>query len=166
MIEAVSGQSYYDYVKQHIYSPAGMTSTGAEPETACVPDRAHAYTKTDGKWVRETATLPWRGTAAGGGYTTVRDLVKFARALQSGTLISAESLAAATGPQNLKGWYGYGFMVSGEGRNRQFGHEGGAPGMNAILNVKPMQGCAVVGLSNFDPSSMANIVNFVTLRLP
>lgn len=166
VVEAVSGQSYYDYVEQHIYRPAGMTSTGAEPETAPVPDRAHAYTKTDGKWVRETATLPWRGTAAGGGYTTARDLLKFAIALQDGKLISAESLAAATRPQNIKGWYGYGFMVSGEGHDRQYGHEGGAPGMNGILNVRPAQGCTVVGLSNFDPSTMANVVNFVTRRLP
>lgn len=72
----------------------------------------------------------------------------------------------ATGLQNLKGWYGYGFMVSGTGQHRQFGHEGGALGMNGILNVRPTQGCAVAGLANFDPNSMANAVNFVTRRLP
>lgn len=167
VVEAASGQDYYDYVDQHIYRPAGMTATGAQPETTPVPDRAHAYTGTDDKkWTRETARLPWRGTAAGGGYTTVHDLVSFAAALEDGRLISAESLAAATRGQNLKGWYGYGFMVSGEGRDRQYGHEGGAPGMNGILNVRPAQGCVVAGLSNFDPASMANIVNFVTHRLP
>jgi D-alanyl-D-alanine carboxypeptidase len=167
VVEAASGQGYYDYVDQHIYRPAGMTSTGAEPETTPVPDRATAYTKTEEKtWVREVARLPWRGTAAGGGYTTTRDLVRFATALEDGTLISAESLAAAIRGQNLKGWYGYGFMVSGDGRDRQYGHEGGAPGMNGILNVRPAQGCVVAGLSNFDPASMANMVNFVTRRLP
>ena len=166
VIEKVSGQSYYDYVDQHIFRPAGMTSTGAEPESVAIPDRANAYTEVDGEWARETARLPWRGTAAGGGYTTPRDLVKFVAALQDGLLISETSLTAATRPQNIKGWYGYGFMVSGEGRDRQYGHEGGAPGMNGILNVRPAQGCTVVGLSNFDPNSMANVVNFVTRRLP
>lgn len=166
VIEAVSGESYYDYVEQHVFGPAGMTSTGAEPETAAVPDRANAYTETEGKWVRETTRLPWRGTAAGGGYTTPRDLVNFATALQEGKLLSEESLAAATGPQNIKGWYGYGFMVSGQGRDKQYGHEGGAPGMNGILNVRPNQGCTIAGLSNFDPDNMANVVNFVTRRLP
>jgi D-alanyl-D-alanine carboxypeptidase len=166
VIEAVSGQSYYDYVDQHIFRPAGMTSTGAEPESVAIPERANAYTEIDGEWVRETARLPWRGTAAGGGYTTPRDLLKFVNALQDGILISEASLTAATRPQNIKGWYGYGFMVSGEGRDRQYGHEGGAPGMNGILNVRPAQGCTVVGLSNFDPNSMANVVNFVTRRLP
>lgn len=158
MIEAASGQSYYDYVEQHIFRPAGMKSTGAEPEAASVPERANAYTQIDGKWVRETARLPWRGTAAGGGYTTAHDLLRFASALQGGQLVSPESLAAATEPQNLKGWYGYGFMVSGDDQDRQYGHEGGAPGMNGILNVRPAQGCMVAGLSNLDPSTMANVV--------
>ena len=32
LIEAVSGQSYYDYVHDRIYEPAGMTHTGSLPE--------------------------------------------------------------------------------------------------------------------------------------
>ena len=128
VIEAASGQSDYDYVDQHIYRPAGMTSTGSEPETTLVPDRAHAYTETDEKkWIREVTRLLWRGMAAGGGYTTALDLVSVATALEEGTLISAKSLTAITRSQNLKGRYGYGFMVSGDGRDRPYGHEGGAP---------------------------------------
>jgi CubicO group peptidase (beta-lactamase class C family) len=166
VIEAASGQSYYDYIDQHIYGPAGMTSTGSAPESELVPDRAYAYTKTDGKWTRETASLPWRGTAAGGSYTTARDLMKFVVALNNGKLISAESLRAATQPQNNKAWYGYGFMVSGKGVRRQFGHEGGAAGENAALIVVPAAGYVIVGLSNFDPSTMGNMVNFASQRLP
>lgn len=166
VIEAISGQSYYDYVDQHIYRPAGMTSTGSKPESESIPGRAHAYTKVDGKWTRETATLPWRGMAAGGGYTTTRDLVRFATALTNGTLISAESLEAATRPQNNKGSYGYGFGVSGEGPEREFGHSGGALGANAVFSVLPVKGYTVVGLSNFDPSTMGDMVRFVTRRLP
>ncbi len=166
VIEAVSGQSYYDYVETHVYRPAGMTSTGSAPESEHVPQRAHAYTKVDGAWTRETASLPWRGTAAGGGYTTADDLLRFARALQDGTLLSAGSLQLATRPQNHKAWYGYGFMVDGEGARRQFGHEGGAPGTDALINIVPAAGYVVIGLSNGDPSTMANIVNFMTQRLP
>lgn len=166
VIEAISGTSYYDYVEQHVYRPAGMSSTGAEPEAEAVPRRAHAYTRTDGRWTRETESLPWRGTAAGGGYTTAGDLMRFAAALNNGTLLSATSLDAATRAQNHKAWYGYGFMVSGEGGQRQFGHEGGAPGSNAVLNVKPAAGYVVIGLSNVDPAAMENTVNYVTQRLP
>jgi CubicO group peptidase (beta-lactamase class C family) len=31
VVERVSGQSYYDYVAEHVYTPAGMTRTAAEP---------------------------------------------------------------------------------------------------------------------------------------
>jgi D-alanyl-D-alanine carboxypeptidase len=86
--------------------------------------------------------------------------------LTDGALITAESLAAATRPQNHKAWYGYGFTVSGEGRERRFGHEGGAPGMHAVLNVRPVQGCTVIGLSNSDPNMMGNVTNYVNRRLP
>ncbi|WP_225540692.1 serine hydrolase domain-containing protein [Xanthomonas sp. XNM01] len=166
VIEAVSGQSYYDYVAHHIFDPAGMGATGAEPESVEVPGRAHAYTRVDGRWVRETASLPWRGTAAGGGYTTAGDLMRFAAALADGRLLSEASLRMATQPQNTKGWYGFGFLVGGDGAQRQYGHEGGAPGANAVLNVRPATGHVVIGLSNQDPATMEQTVNFITQRLP
>lgn len=75
-------------------------------------------------------------------------------------------LAPRTCIPNTKGWYGYGFMVSGEGKQRQYGHEGGAPGANAALIVLPSQGYVVIGLSNIDPDAMENVVNFIGNRLP
>jgi CubicO group peptidase (beta-lactamase class C family) len=110
--------------------------------------------------------LPLRGTSAGGGYSTARDLLRFAEALRAGRLIPAAAVQAATSPQNTKGWYGYGFMVSGEDEQRQYGHEGGAPGANAALIVLPSQGYVVIGLSNVDPDAMENVVSFVGNRLP
>jgi len=59
VIEKVSGQSYYDYVREHIYEPAGMTSSGSEPEDQAVADRSIGYTKMGGgKWHPNTDTLP------------------------------------------------------------------------------------------------------------
>jgi CubicO group peptidase (beta-lactamase class C family) len=45
LIEAVSGESYYDYVRENVFRPAGMTSTDSLPESEDVPkpfDRLHA----------------------------------------------------------------------------------------------------------------------------
>jgi len=40
VIEKVSGQTYYDYVREHVFKPAGMNSTDSLPESAPVPDRS------------------------------------------------------------------------------------------------------------------------------
>jgi D-alanyl-D-alanine carboxypeptidase len=37
-----------------------------------------------------TDTLPYRGTSAGGGYSTVQDLLKFANALEEHKLLNPE----------------------------------------------------------------------------
>jgi CubicO group peptidase (beta-lactamase class C family) len=143
-----------------------MDSTGSEPEAASISGRAIPYTKKDGEWKDDSGSLPWRGTPAGGGYSTVGDMLRFATALLDGRLISAQLLEAATSPQNNKAWYGYGFMVSGQGNLRQFGHEGGAQGANAVFLVYPGKHYVVIGLSNFDPATMGNIANFFGRRLP
>ena len=82
IIEKVRGLSYYDYVERNIFLPAGMRSTASLPETETVPNRARGYMLRDGKWISNAQTLPWRGTSAGGGYSTAADLLRFAQALQ------------------------------------------------------------------------------------
>jgi D-alanyl-D-alanine carboxypeptidase len=72
-----------------------------------------------------TDTLPWRGTAAGGGYSTVGDLLRFAQALPSGKLISMATLAEATRPHQQQS--GYGFDVQGQGQLRSYGTAAARP---------------------------------------
>jgi CubicO group peptidase (beta-lactamase class C family) len=166
LIERVSGVSYYHYVHDHIFRRADMTATGSLPESTQVPGRAVGYMRTapGGAWVPNTDTLPWRGTAAGGGYSTVGDLLRFAEALGSGRLISTATLAEATRPHQEQ--YGYGFGVQGEGRLRSYWHGGGAPGMNGELRVFPRLGYVVVALGNLDPPAASELVEFFTLRMP
>jgi CubicO group peptidase (beta-lactamase class C family) len=166
LIEAVSGASYYDYVRDHVFRPAGMTSTDSLPEYVEVPKRAVGYTKPfpGADWEPNTDWLPWRGMAAGGGYSTVGDLMRFAQALSSETLISNATLEEATRPQEEQ--YGYGFGVQGEGTLRSYGHGGGAPGMNGELRVFPELGYVVVSLSNLDPPAASGLVEFFALRMP
>jgi D-alanyl-D-alanine carboxypeptidase len=168
LIEAASGGSYDDYVEDNVFRPAGMSSTGSLPESTDLPDRAVGYMRPfpggDGEWLPNTDTLPYRGTAAGGGYSTVGDLMRFANALSSGKLVSKETLAEMTAPKQQG--YGYGFGVQGEGALRSYGHGGGAPGMNGELRVYPELGFVVVGLSNLDPPAASALVEFFALRMP
>jgi CubicO group peptidase (beta-lactamase class C family) len=170
LIEKVSGQSYYDYVRDHIYKPAGMTGSGSEPEEQVVPDRSIGYTRFGGGALRpNTDTLPYRGTSAGGGYSTVEDLLKFATALQTHKLVNAQyTEMLTTGKTDTPGGgkYAFGFqdeMINGA---RCFGHGGGAPGMNGELKICPGPGYVIAVLANMDPPAASRVADFVTNRLP
>lgn len=166
IVEHVSGEDYYDYVRRHVFEPAGMTSTGSLPENESVPLRAPGYTHDGDKLVDNASTLPYRGMAAGGGYSTAGDLIRFARALQAGKLISKAMLEQATRAQNPDRWYGLGFEIHGEGAAAYWGHGGGAPGMNAAFRVYPASDTVIVALSNIDPPGADLLADFYANRMP
>ncbi len=166
IIEKVSGKSYYDFVAENIYKAAGMTNSGSEPENVKVANRSKGYMRDRFEMVSNEPTLPWRGTSAGGGYTTAEDLMKFARALMSNNLLKVETLAEATSPQFTTGDYGFGFQIGRPDEARSYGHGGGAPGMNAILRVYPESGQSVIVLCNLDSPSASRIGEWLHARMP
>ena len=170
VVERASGQNYYDYVREHVYEPAGMTSTGSEPEGVSVPDRSVGYTMgVGGRVIPNTDTLPYRGTSAGGGYSTAGDLLKFAASLQTHKLLDAAYTdMLTTGKVDVGDGFKYGFGFGDYTVNgvRCFGHNGGAPGMNGALSICPADGYVVIALANLDPPSATGIEDFVSKRLP
>jgi D-alanyl-D-alanine carboxypeptidase len=166
LIEKVSGKSYYDYVAENVYKVAGMTDSGSEPESVEVANRSKGYMRDRFEIVSNESTLPWRGTSAGGGYTTAADLMKFADALRSNKLLKAETLAEATRPQFTPGDYGFGFQIGRPDEVRTFGHGGGAPGMNSILRVYPESGQTVIVLCNLDSPSASRMGDWLHARMP
>jgi D-alanyl-D-alanine carboxypeptidase len=172
VVERVSGMMYYEYVRRHIFEPAGMRNTDSLPETDNVTKRSIGYMRKNGFQVNNADTLPWRGTSAGGGYSTVGDLFRFAQALSSGKLVKGELFAEMTtkqagGSQMPSGTgYGFGMMVSDEPQGKRFGHGGGAPGMNGELRVYPRTDTVVVVLSNLDPPAATQLADFFDERMP
>jgi D-alanyl-D-alanine carboxypeptidase len=170
VIENVSKENYYDYVREHVYEPAGMTSTGSEPEDRAVNDRSIGYTKTapGSAWSTNADTLPYRGSSAGGGYSTVEDLLKFANALEQNKLLNAHNTELLTTGKvdTPNGRYGYGFLDYTINGTRCFGHSGGAPGMNGNLEICPGPGYIVAVLANLDPPSAIAVSDFITNRMP
>lgn len=139
IIEKVTGQSYYDYVRERIYKPAGMLNTDAYESDAKVANLAMGYTRRvsqDGARVENTSTRPARGSSAGGGYSTAADLLKFEQALAAGKLVNA------THSKQLLG---------------NLGVAGGAPGINAEFTGGNPNGYTVIVLSNYDPPSAEEV---------
>jgi CubicO group peptidase (beta-lactamase class C family) len=172
VIEKVSGRSYYDHVRERVLVPAGMRSTDSLPEETSVPGRATGYTTDDATsraWKPSTATLPYRGTSAGGGYSTVEDLLRFARALQNHVLLDAKHTELLITPKprpESERLYGYGIATEEVSGMRCFGHGGGAPGMNGNLMICPEQGYVIAVLANLDPPAAERIAEHVRNRLP
>jgi CubicO group peptidase (beta-lactamase class C family) len=170
VIERVTGTSYYDYVAANVYRPAGMTRTASEPESESVSGRAVGYMRAGpgGGWTPNTDTLPYRGMAAGGGYSTVGDFLKFATALMGHKLLDAahtELLITGkvdAGPQSK---YAYGFADARKDGLGWIGHSGGAPGMSGDLRIYPKSGYVVVALSNVGAAAAPQVTGFVDLRL-
>jgi len=163
IIEKVSGQSYYDYVREHIYKPAGMTSTDDYQMTDDTPNLAMGYTNlgpddkpASGPRRPNTDTRPNRGGPAGGGYSTVGDLLRFATALLDHKLLSARSTDLVTTGKITMGMgkYGYGFGEAQINGYRMIGHNGGAPGIGSDLMIFPELGTVGVVMTNYDPPLM------------
>ena len=162
LIELITGDSYENYVQKQVFLPAGMLHTDSRPEVDRVEGRATGYTHGPDGLVTNTATLPWSGTSAGGGYSTVQDLLLFSEALQSGKLLSSALLKEATTDQTHKG-YGLGFYVLADGG---YGHGGGAPGINGELHILLEGGYVLIALANRDPRMATNVVDFIQSILP
>lgn len=171
IVERVSGQSYYDYVEKHIFKRAGMTRTGSQPEDQEVPGRAIGYMRSrdGGGLTPNTEVLPYRGTAAGGGYSTVGDLVKFAEALLSHKLLNARytdllMLGKVDAGEGRR--YAYGFEDERKDGAGPVGHGGSAPGMTGDLRIYPKSGYVVAVLCNIDAPAARLVSSFLDLRLP
>jgi CubicO group peptidase (beta-lactamase class C family) len=157
VIEKVTGGSYYDYVREHIYRPAGMINSDCYELDLVTPNLALGYEKeyTD-SGVRFRNNLfehVIRGGPAGGGYSTVEDLLRFDMALRSNKLVGADyvKLLLSPKPDLNSPDYGYGFQIDRE--RKIAGHGGGFPGISSNLDMFLESGYTAVVMSNYGQGS-------------
>jgi CubicO group peptidase (beta-lactamase class C family) len=158
IVEKVSGRSYFDYVRERIYQPAGMPDTDAYEMDEPVPNLAIGYVRDRQQrsgWRNNLFMHVIKGGPAGGGFSTAGDLIRFAEALRHGRLVTKSTweLLASRKPELSSPDYGYGFAISGDGD--VVGHTGGFPGISAQLAIYPKSGYASVALSNYGTSATA-----------
>lgn len=164
VIESASGQTYWDYLQENIFDPAGMTSTGAfEPDNLPENTAYGLVYQSMGVRVSNADLLPARPGPAGDFYTTAEDLLSFALALQNNTLIGPEYTqqmftpsATMTELPGSTAEYGYGFTISTREDVISIGHAGGFPGISSRFAMYPDLGYTLVILSNYD--SVAHVL--------
>ncbi len=152
VVEKASGQNYFDYIRKNIYEPAGMKDSDCYDLDLPIENLAIGYIPDESTpygWRSNTFQHVIRGGPAGGGYATGPDLLRFARALQTGKLVSADSLKTLW-TDHFGDQYGYGFIIAAGAAGRQVGHSGGFPGLSANLAMYLDKGYVVCVLSNTD----------------
>lgn len=149
IIEKVTGMSYPEYVNKYIFKPAGMSGTGSFEISRAPQNIAYGYIlQEDGSYKDNNDTNGIRGSAAGGGYSTVGDIHKFAQSLLSGKLVSEQSKKLLF-TDHLNSQYGYGFQLQNSSDGPVIGHSGGAPGVNSVLYSIPEKGYNIIVLANY-----------------
>ena len=164
LMEVAAGADYYDLIASRVFEPAGMHATGAQPEQAGIPDLAAGYMRGPDGLQPNNATLPYRGTPAGGGYSTLGDLDRFATALREHRLLDADRGRLLVTPQVEAGpdrHYAYGFEVELQRGLTAIGHSGAAPGMAAIFKIIPERDWRIIILSNRDAPATTIVTRFV-----
>jgi CubicO group peptidase (beta-lactamase class C family) len=160
VIERVTGESWYDLLARHIYSPAGMKRSGHFLTERLPDDAAQGmrYAMDDhlGLEPRQSNRdfLGYRGNSCGGGYSTVADMTSYLRALRAGEIVPRELAAEmiAPQPQGLRR-YGLGFEVETVAAGRTaVGHGGGGPhsGIDRKSAIIWETGWAYSLLGNYD----------------
>ncbi|WP_425236988.1 serine hydrolase domain-containing protein [Ulvibacterium sp.] len=151
IIQQVTQQDYFEYVKHNLFQPAQMLHTDAYEMDQPVENLAMGYERSDNTygWTNNLYKHVIKGGPAGGGFSTVGDLHKFAMALVNEKLVSKGSLDLLWTDYSHAG-YGYGFAIRQSPSGQVVGHSGGFPGLNSNLDIFLDQGYIVVVLSNYD----------------
>lgn len=154
IVAKASGRDYDDYVRENVYARAGMKETDSFEADVPVPNLAEGYTRPEegGDLRSNVYTRPARGSAAGGGYSTAPDLLRFTKALFADELLPpafTEWIAARVEPEPGK--------PLGDRRRGGLGVAGGAPGISALLEADRETGWTFVVLANLDPPAAESL---------
>lgn len=154
VIEKVSGQSYPDYVRTHLFSPAAMMHSYYPEGDRLIPQRVHGYSRSGKAWANAPYFSITQAYSAGALLATVDDLWAWEQALEAGRMVKASLLESAYAeghlPDGRSTHYGFGWEVNKLGRHDVSQHGGGMPGFTAYELRVPDAGIYVALLSNTD----------------
>lgn len=166
IIEQVSGQTYSDYLEEHIFQPAGMTDSGLNVSGEKIEHLATAYNGNIANGDEAKVLHPSFGYSSGGLHSTATDLYKYDRALRENVLISGESYRLMTQAYSTIGTsaYGYGWFVNA-GVENTVSHTGNLIGWHSMFLRHQEDKVTVILLTNHDESDMYMAYNLARLVL-
>ena len=130
------------------------------------PNLAIGYTRErpSHSWKNNLFLHLFKGSPAGGGFSTVEDLLKFDIALRNHKLLSPEStelvlMGKVMMPGGTAAKYAYGFYDESRNGYRIVGHSGGYFGISSHIDIYLDLGYTVAVMSNYDPPAATRIIH-------
>jgi CubicO group peptidase (beta-lactamase class C family) len=162
VIENVSGQDYWSFMRARVFGPLGMAATTSRDPRAIIPFRASGYeTNRAGQYVNRDSDLT-DVFSAGAIVSTVGDLAKWSAALDARQLLSAATEQRMWTPVRLNNGqthdYGFGWFLEPLRGHQNIGHSGSTSGFSASFQRFPHDGLAVIVLTNSDKEGVATQV--------
>lgn len=165
-IENVSGQSFNDYLRRHIWAPLDMNETRMDNPRDVIQNRVRGYELVNGQ-VKNAEFIDVSTRFGGGGtHGTVLDLLRMARGLNEGKALSKSSVELMYTPVAARdgrfwnytdeGWdYGLGWFVFPINGRFAVHHDGGQKGTTTDFIRIPSENFAIAfacNLENVDKS--------------
>lgn len=155
IVENVSGENYWEFLRERILAPLGMNATADRDPGAIITNRVSGYEQTNRLHINRDYDVT-DVFSAGAMVSTVGDLAKWNGALGTETLLSATSKTAAWTPQKLNNGkpttYGFGWYVDAVNGHNYVGHGGQTSGFSASVQRFPDDQLFVIVLTNTDES--------------
>jgi len=176
VVEKVTGQRFEALLQSRIFQPLGFSCTRYEHATQegparvadVIPRRATTYQFAEGAHRRAWFLYPVHAYAAGGAFSCVKDLARWAIAMDQGTLLSPKMQAIAAEAFKLNdgraGAFGVAFAMGKLRGLPTFGHSGGGA-LADVLRV-PDKKLSVIVLTNEQKLLPVLAPNIASLYLP
>ena len=154
VVEAVSGQSYRDYLREHIFKPAGMAHADLDVIATRDTHQAAGY-RVLGGVLKPSRFLDVSSRFGGGGTrATVGDMLGFGRAVLAHTLVSRETMgrmqaSMATRDGRLTD-YGMGFATYPLRGHYLVAHAGGQNETTTLLVMFPAEDTVIALATNVE----------------
>ena len=152
VIEKVSKESYGDFIKKHIFTPAGMADSTVYKKDAPIARRALGYSADGGSYANSDQERTTAVVGDGGVYSSAKDLAHFLDALDRDLLLDHKKLEEMTTPRfktDRPGLsYGMGWRVGDERGERVVFHTGTTSGFKNVMLWVPSRKLGVIVLTN------------------
>jgi CubicO group peptidase (beta-lactamase class C family) len=161
IVERAAGMPFAEFGQRRIFEPLGMSRTHWHTDhRTVVPNSAHSYRPVADSFVR--AVLSYSTVGATSLWTTVPDLLRWARNLRTGDLGGTDIRDQMQQPTTLTDGtvieYGFGLMVTPYRGTRMVSHSGGDAAFRSHVATFPDKSIDVAVLSNHGAGDPAGVV--------